>query len=122
MGDRLVAQRCDALFERAGVIRTDTLHELFAVAQLLTTQPVPRGDRVAIVTSAGGPGAMCADACQADGVDVPILSADVQQRLSAFLPPGASVSNPVDMLSLSTAEDYGQAVQTLIAPMPATRS
>jgi acetyl coenzyme A synthetase (ADP forming)-like protein len=104
----------DALFEQAGVIRTDTLHELFAVAQLLTTQPVPRGDRVAIITNAGGPGAMCADACQADGVDVPILSADVQQRLSAFLPPGASVSNPIDMLSLSTADDYGHCVQTLI--------
>jgi acyl-CoA synthetase (NDP forming) len=57
---------------------------------------------------------MCADACQADGVDVPILSADVQQRLSAFLPPGASVSNPIDMLSLSTADDYGHCVQTLI--------
>ncbi len=104
----------DALFEQAGVIRTDTLHELFAVAQLLTTQPVPSGDRVAIVTNAGGPGAMCADACQADGVDVPILPGDVQQRLSAFLPPGASVSNPVDMLSLSTADDYGHSVQTLI--------
>jgi acetyl coenzyme A synthetase (ADP forming)-like protein len=105
----------DALFEQAGVIRTDTLHELFAVAQLLTTQPVPRGARVAIVTNAGGPGAMCADACQADGVDVPILPAEVQQRLSAFLPPGASVSNPVDMLSLSTADDYGHCVQTLIS-------
>jgi acetyl coenzyme A synthetase (ADP forming)-like protein len=104
----------DALFEQAGVIRTDTLHELFAVAQLLTTQPVPRGDRVAIVTNAGGPGAMCADACQADGVEVPILPVEVQQRLSAFLPPGASVSNPVDMLSLSTADDYGHCVQTLI--------
>ena len=46
----------DALFQQAGVIRTDTLHELFAVASLLTTQPMPRGDRVAIVTNAGGPG------------------------------------------------------------------
>ena len=46
----------DALFEQAGVIRTDTLHDLFGVAELLTTQPVPRGERVAIVTNAGGPG------------------------------------------------------------------
>jgi len=104
----------DALFEQAGVIRTDTLHELFAVAQLLTTQPIPRGDRVAIITNAGGPGAMCADACQADGVDVPVLPVELQQRLSAFLPAGASVSNPVDMLSLATPDDYGHAVQTLI--------
>ena len=63
----------DALFEQAGVIRTDTLHELLDVAALLTKQPVPRGDRVAIVTNAGGPGIMCADACQADGVEVPEL-------------------------------------------------
>ncbi len=104
----------DALFEQAGVIRTDTLHELFAVAQLLTTQPVPGGDRVAIITNAGGPGAMCADACQADGVDVPALPAEVQQRLSGFLPAGASVSNPIDMLSLGSPDDYARAVQTLI--------
>jgi acetate---CoA ligase (ADP-forming) len=104
----------DALFEQAGVIRADTLHELFAVAQLLTTQPVPRGTRVAIVTNAGGPGAMCADACHADGVEVPALPPEVQRRLSAFLPSGSSVSNPIDMLSLSSADDYGHAVQTLI--------
>jgi acetyl coenzyme A synthetase (ADP forming)-like protein len=104
----------DALFEQAGVIRTDTLHELFAVAQLLTTQPIPRGDRVAIITNAGGPGAMCADACQADGVEVQVLPADVQQRLRGFLPAGASVSNPIDMLSLSTPDDYGHSVQALI--------
>ena len=65
----------DALFEQAGVIRTDTLHELFDVAALLASQPVPRGDRVAIVTNAGGPGILCADACQADGVEVAELPA-----------------------------------------------
>ncbi len=59
----------DALFDQAGVIRTDTLHELFNVASLLTTQPIPRGDRVAIVTNGRGPGIMCADACQANGVE-----------------------------------------------------
>ncbi len=104
----------DALFDQAGVIRTDTLHELFAVAQLLTTQPIPRGDRVAIVTNAGGPGAMCADACHADGVEVPELPAEVQRRLSGFLPAGASVSNPVDMLADASAGHYGETVQALI--------
>jgi acyl-CoA synthetase (NDP forming) len=68
----------DALFEQAGVIRADTLHELFGVAELVTNQPVPRGDRIAIVTNAGGPGIMCADDCQADGVGVPELRAEVQ--------------------------------------------
>ena len=65
----------DALFEQAGVIRTDTMHELFDVASLLSAQPVPRGDRVAIVTNGGGPGILCADACQADGVEIAGASA-----------------------------------------------
>lgn len=104
----------DALFEQAGVIRADTLHELFAVAQLLTTQPVPRGGRVAIVTNSGGPGAMCADACQADGVEVPVLPAALQARLAGFLPPGSSVSNPIDMLAGCTPIDYGHTLQALI--------
>jgi acetate---CoA ligase (ADP-forming) len=104
----------DALFEQAGVIRTDTLHELFGVAALLTTQPVPRGDRVAIVTNAGGPGIMCADACQADGVDVPELPTAVRAELTGFLHAGASVRNPIDMIATASADDYRRTLQTLI--------
>jgi acetyl coenzyme A synthetase (ADP forming)-like protein len=104
----------DALFEQAGVVRTDTLGELFAVASLLTSQPVPRGDRVAIVTNAGGPGIMCADACQADGVDVPELPKAVKSKLREFLPPAASVENPVDMLATASADDYANTIRTLI--------
>jgi acyl-CoA synthetase (NDP forming) len=104
----------DALFEQAGVIRTDTLHELFAVASLLTSQPVPRGDRVAIVTNAGGPGIMCADACQADGVDVLELPAAVQAQLADFLPPAASLRNPIDMIATASAGDYRRTLETLI--------
>jgi acetate---CoA ligase (ADP-forming) len=104
----------DALFEQAGVIRTDTLHELFAVGALLTTQPVPRGDRVAIVTNAGGPGILCADACQADGVRVPELAAEVQTQLAEFLPPAASLGNPVDMIASASAEDYRRTLCMLL--------
>ena len=104
----------DALFEQAGVIRADTLHELFAVAGLLSAQPVPRGDRVVIVTNAGGPGIMCADACEADGVQVPELPREVQAQLQEFLPAAASVRNPVDLLATASAEDYGRALRTLI--------
>jgi acetate---CoA ligase (ADP-forming) len=103
----------DALFDQAGVIRTDTLHELFNVAALLTKQPVPKGDRVAIVTNAGGPGIMCADACQAHGVEVPELSSDVRERLAKFLPPASSVGNPIDMIATASAEDYKRTIQTL---------
>src|SRR5579864_4342669 len=104
----------DALFEQAGVIRTDTLRELFSVGALLTSQPVPRGDRVVIVTNAGGPGIMCADACQAAGVDVPELSDDVRFRLAEFLSPEASLGNPVDMIATASAEDYRRVLRTLI--------
>jgi acetate---CoA ligase (ADP-forming) len=104
----------DALFEQAGVIRADSLHELFGVASLLSSQPVPRGDRVAIVTNAGGPGIMCADACQAYGVDVPALAADVQGRLAEFLHAEASLQNPVDMIATASAEDYARVMRTLI--------
>jgi acetyl coenzyme A synthetase (ADP forming)-like protein len=105
----------DALFEQAGVIRTDTLHELFAVTSLLTAQPVPRGDRVAIVTNAGGPGIMCADACHANGVVVPELPAKAQAALAEFLPAGASLRNPIDMIATASADDYRRTLETLIA-------
>jgi acetate---CoA ligase (ADP-forming) len=103
-----------ALFDQAGVIRTDTLHELFAVGALLSAQPVPAGDRVAIVTNAGGPGILCADACQADGVDVPVLPEEVQAKLADLLPVAASVTNPVDMIATASAEDYRRVLDTLI--------
>ncbi len=105
----------DALFEQAGVIRTDTLYELLAVASLLTAQPVPAGDRVAIVTNSGGPGIMCADACQAEGVSVPELPGVVQAALAEFLAPEASVRNPIDMIATASADDYRRALRTLIA-------
>ncbi|MBV9415883.1 MAG: GNAT family N-acetyltransferase [Solirubrobacterales bacterium] len=104
----------DALFEQAGVIRADTLDELFGVATLLTSQPVPPGDRVAIVTNAGGPGIMCADACQANGVDVPELPSEVRTKLADFLPTTASVGNPIDMIATASAEDYRRTIETLV--------
>jgi acetate---CoA ligase (ADP-forming) len=104
----------DALFQQAGVIRTDTLHELLDVAALLAKQPVPRGGRVAIITNAGGPAIMCADTCQSNGVDVPRLPAVVKERLGEFLPQAASLENPVDMIATASAEDYRRTIQTLV--------
>jgi acetate---CoA ligase (ADP-forming) len=103
----------DALFEQAGVIRTDTLKELFDVAALLSAQPVPRGDRAAIVTNAGGPGIMCADACQANGIQVPTLPPGLRAELAEFLAPAASLGNPIDMIATASAEDYGRTLRTL---------
>ncbi len=103
----------DALFAQAGVIRTDTLHELFSVAALLAKQPIPRGDRIAIVTNGGGPGILCADACQADGARVPEPSAPLRAELARLIPEAASLGNPFDLLASASAQDYGQTVRTL---------
>jgi acetate---CoA ligase (ADP-forming) len=96
----------DALFAQAGVIRTDTLAEMFDVAAFLSKQPVPAGDRVAVLTNAGGPGIVCADACQAAGVQVPEPSGALATLLACHLPQAASVINPIDMIATATAEDY----------------
>ncbi len=103
----------DALFAQAGVIRTDTLHELFNVAALLAKQPIPRGDRIAIVTNGGGPGILCADGCQADGVRVPEPTPALRAELTRLVPEAASLGNPFDLLASASAQDYGQAVRTL---------
>jgi acetyl coenzyme A synthetase (ADP forming)-like protein len=104
----------DALFDQAGVIRTDTMQELFDVAALLASQPVPRGDRIVIVTNAGGPGILCADACQACGVSIDELSGDVRARLAEFLPSAASLGNPVDVLATASADDFRRTLRTLV--------
>ncbi|HEX5889082.1 MAG TPA: GNAT family N-acetyltransferase, partial [Pyrinomonadaceae bacterium] len=101
----------DALFRQAGVVRTDTLAELFDVAALLANQPLPEGRRVGIITNAGGPAILCADACEARGLEVPVLSESSQARLRAFLPAGASVGNPVDMIASAPAEHYRKAIE-----------
>jgi acetyl coenzyme A synthetase (ADP forming)-like protein len=104
----------DALFRQAGVIRTDTMHELFDVGALLSAQPVPVAGRVAIVTNAGGPGILCADACQAAGLDVVALDEDLRSRLGAFLAPEASLGNPIDMIATASAESYGRTIEALV--------
>jgi acetyl coenzyme A synthetase (ADP forming)-like protein len=103
----------DALFHQAGVIRTDSLEELFDVASLLAHHPPPRGRRVAILTNAGGPGILCADECEGLGLEFPALTEEVRTRLAEFLPPEAGLSNPVDMIASATAEHYRRAVEVL---------
>lgn len=105
----------DALFRQAGVIRTDTLAELFDVAALMSNQPAPAGKRVAIITNGGGPGILCADACEAEGLVVPPLADEVVAGLRQFLPAQASVRNPVDMIAAASAEDYRRVIQTVAA-------
>ncbi|MBM3934867.1 MAG: GNAT family N-acetyltransferase [SAR202 cluster bacterium] len=107
----------DALFRQAGVIRVNTIEEMFGVAQVLAHQPLPRGKSVAIVTNAGGPGILAADACETWGLTVTPLSLQTQAELRKFLPSAASVSNPVDMLASATPEHYNQTLSTLMKDM-----
>lgn len=100
----------DALFRQAGVIRTDTLEELFDVASLLANQPAPKGRRVGIITNAGGPAILCVDACEAEGLTVLMLDTKSMAELRAFLPAEGSVGNPVDMIASATADDYRKAI------------
>ncbi len=101
----------DALFRQAGVIRVDTLEELFDVASFLAHQPPPRGRRVGIITNSGGPAILCADVCEAEGLEIPLLSEASQTRLRAFLPREASVTNPVDMIASATAAHYRETIR-----------
>jgi len=104
----------DALFNQAGVIRTDTMHELFDVGALLAAQPAPAGPRVAIVTNAGGPGILCADACEAAGLEVVELDEALRRRLASSLPPEASLGNPIDMIATAPAESYRETIAALV--------
>ncbi len=105
----------NALFRQAGVIRVDTTEELFDTAMLLATQPVPSGRKVAILTNAGGPGILAADACESFDLLLPPLAKATVGELEKFLPPEASLHNPVDMIASATAEHYGRAVSAVLA-------
>jgi acetyl coenzyme A synthetase (ADP forming)-like protein len=105
----------DTLFHQCGVVRTDTIDEMFDVAACLDLQPLPAGRRVAIVTNTGGPGILAADACEAAGLSVPELSAATISALATCLPPHASLRNPVDLLASAGPAEYSHAVRTVLA-------
>lgn len=101
-----------AAFKRAGVIRAENFEALFDTATAFSMQPIPRGNRVAIITNAGGPGIMAADAAENSGLKIEPLSATLAEALKAKLPPAASVGNPIDVLGDADPERYGLALET----------
>ncbi len=92
-------QAVNALFRQAGVVRVDTIEELFETASLLANQPIPKGKRVGIVTNAGGPGILAADALEARGLVLPELSETLQSQIHQHVPAEASTRNPVDLIA-----------------------
>ena len=97
----------EALLHQAGVVRAGSIEEMLDVATVLSSTRRYRGRRVAIITNGGGPGILAADACEANGLEVPEPAAPTAARLRSLLPPEASVSNPVDMIASATASQYG---------------
>jgi acyl-CoA synthetase (NDP forming) len=96
----------EALFRQAGVIRADTLEELFDIAALLSSQPVPTGRRVAVLGNAGGPAVLCADVLESGGLSVPAFSQSLQEALRASLPPEVALHNPIDLIGTIDPELY----------------
>ena len=103
-----------ALFHQAGVIRVDTIEELFDAASLLANQPVPTGDRVGIVTNAGGPAIMAADALEANGLRLPELSDELREEIARKLPEEASARNPVDLIASGGPAEFAHATSLLL--------
>ena len=97
------------------MLRARTLEELIDAAALFSSQPLPRGRRVAVVTNAGGLGILCADACEAAGLSLPELAPETRTALAAVLPREASLANPVDLIGSATAPTYEAALPPLLA-------
>ena len=105
----------NALFRQAGVIRAGSLEELIDTVGLLSSQPRLSGRSVGILTNAGGLGILCADACEAVGLELPPLSDETVAALRSVLPAEASMANPVDMLGGATADTYSAMLPHLVA-------
>jgi acetyltransferase len=104
----------ESAFRRAGVIRCDSIKEQFDLAQAFATQPLPQGAAVAVITNAGGPGIMAADAIEERGLTFAKLSEETMQKLAEKLPAAANVHNPVDVLGDALADRYEFALDIVL--------
>jgi len=102
------------LLESSGVQRVTRVEGLFNLARAFSHQPVPRGPRVAILTNAGGPGIMAADAATAYGLEMATFSSQTVEALRAVLPSAASLQNPVDAIATATAEQFGACLAAVL--------
>jgi acetyltransferase len=101
----------EAAFRRAGIVRADTFEALLDFATAFATQPLPHGNRVAIITNAGGPGTMAADAVERSGMRMAVISPETAAGLQCHLPRAARTGNPVDLLEDALPERYALAVE-----------
>ncbi|HUT58488.1 MAG TPA: acetate--CoA ligase family protein [Phycisphaerae bacterium] len=106
---------CDAVFRQAGIIRVNSIDEMFNSGILLAYQPMPAGNRLAIVTNAGGPGVMATDSAVSAGLEIPGFEPATTATLKAALPATANLANPVDVIGDARAERYSSALQAVLA-------
>ena len=105
----------NALLAQSGVIREYSLKNLFSTAKVFANCPIPKGNRVAIITNSGGPGIMATDAVCEYGMEIAKISDATKDKLRSFLPSAASVKNPIDMIASAPIEHYKQTLETVIA-------
>ncbi len=103
------------LFKNAGIIRVDSVEELLNLATLLSTQPLPKGRRLVIVTNGGGPGIIAADAASRNGLDVTELPDDAYAKIRPIMKRGINIGNPVDTTAGATAQEYEGILRVLAA-------
>jgi acetyltransferase len=104
----------EALLTQAGVLRADSIEELFDMAMAFGAQPLPRSRRTAVLTNAGGPGILAADALERHGLEVPELEPGTITRLRPLFPEEASIRNPLDMIASATPEGYRTALDAML--------
>ena len=104
----------DAAFRRCGVLRVNAISDIFYMSEVLAKQPRPRGPRLAILTNAGGPGVLAADAVAFQGGELAELSPETHQELNQLLPPHWSHGNPVDILGDAGPDRYGKALEIVL--------
>jgi acetyl coenzyme A synthetase (ADP forming)-like protein len=105
----------DALLHQCGVIRVSTIDEMMDLIFALTRSPLPRGDRIGIVTNAGGPAIMATDTVEDLGLRMAQLGSKTKNQMKKFLPAEASVNNPVDMLAGAGMEEYGKTLDLMLS-------
>ncbi len=105
----------DTLLAQVGVLRVNSMHDLFAAASAFATQPLPAGPRVGIVTNSGGPGILATDACVSLGLEIPELADATRAALARALPREASLRNPVDMIASAGPDQFRAAVTAVLA-------
>ena len=104
----------ESAFKRAGVIRCDSIKQQFDFAQAFANQPLPKGPKVAVITNAGGPGIMAADAIEQEGLTFSKLEEETRKKLMEGLPPAANVHNPIDVLGDALADRYEFALNVVL--------